>query len=68
MRITIIGPAYPYRGGIAALNERLAKQLISEGNEVNIVSFKVQYPKILFPGKSNLVIMKRHSISKLHAK
>lgn len=52
MRITIIGPAYPFRGGIAALNERLAKQLIAEGNEVNIVSFTVQYPKILFPGKS----------------
>ena len=52
MKITILGPAYPFRGGIAALNERLAKQLISEGHTVNIVSFTVQYPKILFPGKS----------------
>ncbi len=52
MKITIIGPAHPFRGGIAALNERLAKQLISEGNEVNVVTFKVQYPKILFPGKT----------------
>ena len=52
MRITILGPANPFRGGIAALNERLAKQLILEGHEVNIVSFTVQYPKILFPGKS----------------
>lgn len=52
MIITILGPAYPFRGGIAALNERLAKQLVSEGHKVNIVSFTVQYPKILFPGKS----------------
>lgn len=52
MRITILGPANPFRGGIAALNERLAKQLILEGHEVNIVSFTVQYPKILFPGKT----------------
>ncbi len=52
MRITLIGPAHPFRGGIAALNERLAKQLISEGHEVNIVSFTVQYPKFLFPGKT----------------
>lgn len=52
MKITILGPAHPYRGGIAALNERLAKQLISEGHEVNIVSFKIQYPKMLFPGKT----------------
>ncbi len=52
MRITILGPAYPFRGGIAALNEQLAKQLESEGHEVNIVSFTLQYPKILFPGKT----------------
>lgn len=52
MKITILGPAHPYRGGIAALNERLARQLVDEGNEVNIVSFTVQYPKFLFPGKT----------------
>jgi glycosyltransferase involved in cell wall biosynthesis len=52
MKITILGPAHPYRGGIAALNERLARQLADEGNEVNIVSFTVQYPKFLFPGKT----------------
>jgi glycosyltransferase involved in cell wall biosynthesis len=52
MNITILGPAYPYRGGIAALNERLAKQLIKEGHQVNIVSFKMQYPSLLFPGKT----------------
>ena len=52
MKITILVPAHPYRGGIAALNERLAKQLVDEGNEVNVVSFTVQYPKFLFPGKT----------------
>jgi len=52
MKITILGPAHPYRGGIAALNERLAKQLLNEGHQVNIVSFTVQYPRVLFPGKT----------------
>ncbi len=52
MKITILGPAYPFRGGIAALNERLAKQLVDEGHEVQIISFTLQYPGILFPGKS----------------
>ena len=52
MKITILGPAHPFRGGIAALNERLAKQLVAEGHSVNIVSFTVQYPSILFPGKT----------------
>lgn len=52
MKITILGPAHPFRGGIAALNERLARQLNAEGHEVNIVSFTLQYPNILFPGKT----------------
>ncbi len=52
MKITLLGPAHPFRGGIAALNERLAKQLVLEGHDVNIVSFTIQYPKFLFPGKT----------------
>lgn len=52
MKITILGPAHPLRGGIAALNELLAAQLVSEGHNVNIISFSLQYPKLLFPGKT----------------
>lgn len=52
MRIVILGPANPYRGGIAALNERLAVELKKEGNEVIIFNFKLQYPGFLFPGKT----------------
>lgn len=52
MNILIIGPAHPYRGGIAALNERLAQQLINEGHTVQLISFKLQYPGFLFPGKT----------------
>lgn len=55
MKITIIGPAYPYRGGIAAYNERLASQFQKEGHEVSIVTFKRQYPELLFPGKTQYV-------------
>lgn len=51
-KIVILGPAYPYRGGIAAFNERLARQLAGEGNEVHIWTFSLQYPSILFPGKT----------------
>jgi D-inositol-3-phosphate glycosyltransferase len=52
MKILIIGPANPFRGGIAALNERLAIQLIKEGHDVEIISFSLQYPNFLFPGKT----------------
>ena len=50
--IKIIGPAYPYRGGIATTNERLAQEFISMGFDVEIETFTVQYPSFLFPGKS----------------
>lgn len=51
-RIVILGTAWPYRGGLSAFNERLARQLQAEGHEVEIVTFTLQYPKLLFPGKT----------------
>lgn len=51
-KIAIVGTAYPYRGGIAAFNERLARQFQAEGQEVSIVTFTLQYPSFLFPGKT----------------
>ena len=50
--IKIIGPAYPYRGGIATTNERLALEFASMGFDVEIETFILQYPSFLFPGKT----------------
>jgi D-inositol-3-phosphate glycosyltransferase len=50
--IKIIGPAYPYRGGIATTNERLAMEFLSLNYNVDIETFTLQYPGFLFPGKS----------------
>lgn len=52
MKIVILGTAYPYRGGIATYNERLARQFMAEGHEVEIWTFTLQYPRLLFPGKT----------------
>ena len=52
MKIIIVGTAYPYRGGLASFNERLAREYASEGHEVEIITFTLQYPNFLFPGKS----------------
>lgn len=52
MKIVIVGPAHPFRGGIAALNDRLAQAFLDEGHEVTLESFSLQYPGWLFPGKS----------------
>jgi glycosyltransferase involved in cell wall biosynthesis len=51
-RVVIIGPAYPLRGGLATFNQRLAQEFIAEGAECEIVSFSLQYPSLLFPGKT----------------
>ncbi len=52
MKIIIIGPAFPLRGGIAHLNESLCRAFIKEGDSAEIVSFSLQYPSFLFPGKT----------------
>jgi len=52
MKIVILGTAYPYRGGLATFNERLARQFQAEGNDVEVVTFTLQYPSFLFPGKT----------------
>ncbi len=52
MEVIILGPAWPYRGGIAAFSERLAREYQSQGHEVELVTFTLQYPGFLFPGKT----------------
>jgi glycosyltransferase involved in cell wall biosynthesis len=53
MKIIIVGTAYPLRGAMAQLNAILGWHL-SKHHTVEIVSFKRQYPKILFPGKTQI--------------
>ena len=52
MKITFIGPAYPYRGGLATIIETLARVFQAKGNEVSIKTFSLQYTRLIFPGKS----------------
>jgi len=52
MRIIALGPAYPYRGGIASFNDRLAQQFVNEDHDIEIINFSLQYPGFLFPGKT----------------
>lgn len=52
MKIVVLGPAWPFRGGIAQLNESLVAALMRAGHTVQVVNFTTQYPAIIFPGKS----------------
>jgi len=52
VKVVIIGPAYPLRGGLATYNERLARAFWAAGDAVRIVTFSLQYPDFLFPGQT----------------
>ena len=45
-KIVVIGPVYPYKGGISHYTGLLVKAL-SKYNDVVCVSYKMQYPKLL---------------------
>lgn len=51
-KVVIIGPAHPLRGGLANFDHRLCRQFMEEGYECSIFSYSLQYPSILFPGKT----------------
>jgi D-inositol-3-phosphate glycosyltransferase len=53
MRISIVGPVYPYRSGIAHFTAELARILQERGHQIQLISFRRQYPALLFPGKSD---------------
>ena len=52
MKVTLVGTAHPFRGGIAVFIERLARAFKQNNDEVRISTFTLQYPKILFPGET----------------
>jgi glycosyltransferase involved in cell wall biosynthesis len=51
-RFCLLGPTYPYRGGIAHYTTLLARHLQAE-HETLLISFSRQYPRWLFPGRSD---------------
>ncbi len=52
MRISVIGPAYPFRGGIAH-HTMLMVHHLRQHHELQFISFESQYPQWLFPGKTD---------------
>lgn len=51
MKICLIGPLYPLRGGIAHYNAQLCLELVTR-HEIIVISFSRQYPSLLFPGRT----------------
>ena len=54
MRIALVGPAHPYKGGGARHTTELAHRLAAAGHDVIIESWRAQYPKRLYPGQQTV--------------
>ncbi len=50
VKIALLGPSAPYRGGIAHHNNMLVRSLRARGHEVDMITFNRQYPAFLYPG------------------
>ena len=51
MKIVLIGSTYPFRGGISHYTSLLYREL-EKNHQVELISLRKQYPKVLFPGKT----------------
>ena len=51
MKIVIVGTFPPFRGGISNFYQTLYEKL-SYSHDVTAINFSLQYPSVLFPGKS----------------
>jgi glycosyltransferase involved in cell wall biosynthesis len=52
LRIGVVGPAFPYRGGIAQFLAVLCSELEAGGHKIRAFNFTRQYPSFLFPGRA----------------
>ncbi len=53
LNLALVGPIYPYRGGIAHYTMRLYQELVERGDKVSLYSFARLYPGWLFPGRTD---------------
>jgi glycosyltransferase involved in cell wall biosynthesis len=51
VKIAVVGPAHPYKGGAAQHTTVLAHRLSAAGHDTVLVSWRAQYPKLLYPGQ-----------------
>jgi glycosyltransferase involved in cell wall biosynthesis len=54
VRVALVGPAHPYKGGGARHTTELAHRLAAAGHNVIIESWRAQYPGRLYPGQQTL--------------
>src|SRR6201992_3478326 len=66
MKIAIVGPAHPYKGGGARHTTALAHRLAQAGHDVIIESWRAQYPKRLYPGQQTVDVPEGEPYPRTH--
>ena len=51
LRVALVGPTHPYKGGVATHTTTLAHELAEAGHDVSLVSWSHLYPSALYPGE-----------------
>jgi glycosyltransferase involved in cell wall biosynthesis len=54
VRVAVVGPTHPFKGGVAAHTTELAHRLSAAGHDVDLVSWSHLYPKLLYPGEQQV--------------
>ena len=54
IKVALVGPTHPYKGGVAAHTTALAHELTDAGHEVTLVSWSHLYPSALYPGMQSV--------------
>jgi glycosyltransferase involved in cell wall biosynthesis len=54
VRIAIVGPTHPIKGGVSQHTTVLAYRLEAAGHDVRIISWRRQYPRRLYPGQQHV--------------
>ena len=66
MKIALIGPAHPYKGGGARHTTELAHRLAAAGHDVIIESWRAQYPRRLYPGQQTVDVPEGEPYPRTH--
>jgi glycosyltransferase involved in cell wall biosynthesis len=51
VRVAVVGPTHPFKGGVAAHTTELARRLADAGHESSLVSWSRLYPSLIYPGE-----------------
>jgi glycosyltransferase involved in cell wall biosynthesis len=68
VRIALVGPAHPYKGGGARHTTELAHRLAAAGHDVIIESWRAQYPRRLYPGQQTVDVPEGEPYPRTHSR